>query len=212
MEYETRPTSNLFMKGLEWVAFLAYINVLWIGFTLAGVIVAGIGPATLTAFSMIRRKLRQGDHAHVFSRFKSEYKTHFKAGNIYSSLLTASVIFLYVDFRIIQALPPSPIIQAIVLPALIILTALLLVTATFAIGYYLEYQENILTSIKKAFWLSLISPVSDLVIIHAFLFLALVLTYIPAFVLFFSLSLYGFITQWIMNKAFDRIRTRKKSL
>ncbi|GAB2318264.1 YesL family protein [Alkalibacterium sp. s-m-22] len=212
MEYETRPTSNLFMKGLEWVAFLAYVNLLWIGFTLIGLIVAGIGPATITVFSMIRSKLRQGDHSHIYRKFRSEYRTHFKAGNIYFGLVTSAALFLYVDSRLIQALPPNPLIQAVVIPALIILTALLLVTATFTIGYYLEYQENILISVKKGFWLSLVSPVSDLVIIHAFLFLALVLTYIPAFILFFSISLYGFITQWIMNKAFNRIKRRKKSL
>lgn len=212
MENPSNNTTNVFMTALEWIMTLAYLNLLWVAFTLIGLFFFGIGPATISVFSLVRTKLRQGDLSHIFSKFKAEYKKHFKAGNICFWILAAVAAFLYVDIRIIQALPPSGFIQMVVLPALVALSALVIVTATFSIGYYLENNEPILTSIKQGFWVTLISPISVLVILHTFLIQFLIFSYIPAMALFFLVSLYAFITEWIMNKAFNRIKIRNKSI
>lgn len=212
MENESHHSTSLIMKGLEWIVTLAYLNLLWIGFSLIGLVFFGIGPATITVYALIRKKLRQGDLAHIFSQFKKEFRKQLNPGNVYFPIVMGVAIFLYIDMRIISVLPESNIIQLVVIPALIILTALAIVAATFTIGYYVEHDESIFKSFQQGLWLTLISPVSALIIIHALLLQFLILTYIPAFILFFSMSLYAFITEWIMNKAFNRIKTRKKSI
>ncbi|MCC5894513.1 MAG: DUF624 domain-containing protein [Alkalibacterium sp.] len=212
MENETHHSPSLFMKILEWVATLAYLNILWIAFSLLGLVVFGIGPATITVYALIRKKLRQGDLSHIFTLFRKEFRKQLNPGNIYFPIVMFVGIFLYIDMRIISVLPESMIVQMVVIPALFILTALAIVVATFTLGYYVENEESIFRSFHQGFWVTLISPVSALVIIHALLLQFLILTYIPAFILFFSMSLYAFVTEWIMNKSFNRIKRRKKSI
>lgn len=212
MENDHASPSNLLMKGLEWVVTLAYLNLLWLMFSLAGLIVAGMGPSTLAVFSLIRKKLIQGDLSHIFSQFKQEFKTYFKTGNSYFVIVFGVGLFLFTDMQIIQALPVSSVIQNIVIPALLILTALVIVVSTFTIGIMLEFESNLFKSIKKAFWIMLISPVASLVIIHAFLIQFLIISYVPAFFPFFSVTVYALLSQWMMNKAFRRMKVKKKSI
>lgn len=212
MEYQKYDSGNLLMKFLEWVMTLAYLNILWLGFTLVGFVFFGFGPATIAVYKLIRKKLRQGDLSYIFKQFRTIFKEEFKQGGIYTAMTFAAAAFLYVDFRLVAALPQSNVIQLLVIPALIILTALVIVLATFTIGSYVEYDGTVTEALKKGFWVMLISPVSFLVILHAFLLQFLIISYIPAIILFFSLTLYAFITEWIMNKAFKRIKNKKKSL
>ena len=212
MQEEQSSSSNLIMSFFEWLMTLAYLNVLWFFFTLKGFIIFGIGPATVTLFGLIRKKLKQGDLAYIYKQFKTEIEKHQSFGRKYSWLTIGIGLFLYIDMMVIRALPVSSVIQIIVIPGLLVLSALVLLVATFTIGIRLEYKDTLLISIKKAFWTTLISPVSVLVIIHAFLVQWLVLSYIPAVFPFFSISLFAFFSQWIMSKAFRRMKNKKKSL
>lgn len=212
MEYQKYDSGSGFMKALEWFVTLAYLNILWIGFTLVGFIFFGFGPATIAVYKLIRKKLKQGDLSHVFKNFRTLFKEEFKQGGIYTALVFGAAAFLYIDFRLVAALPQTTIIQILVIPALLILTALVIVVATFTVGYYAEYRGTIIEALKKGFWVTLISPISIIVILHAFLFQFLIMSYIPGLFLFFSVTFYAFITEWIMNKAFKRINAGKKSL
>ncbi|WP_423188897.1 YesL family protein [Alkalibacterium sp. f15] len=209
MEEANGGSMDMIMKALDWLVTLAYLNLLWLGFSLLGLIVLGVGPATFAVHSIVKKKLKQGDLSHIFTKFKHEFKKHFKDGNIYFGLVTAATLFIYVDIRVIQALPQNSFIQIVVLPALIILSALVLIVATFTLGIYFEFDHPLLKSIKDGFWLALISPVAGLVMVHTFLVGFLIYAYIPALMLFYSLSFYAFITQWVMSKTFKRIKKKK---
>jgi len=211
MEETNGGSSDLIMKGLDWLVTLAYLNLLWLGFSLLGLIFFGVGPATFAVHSLIKRKLRQGDLSHVFDKFKTEFKKHIKDGNIYFWIMAAVTVFIYVDMRVVQALPQNPVIQFFVIPALIVLSALVLIVSTFTLGIYFEFGDSLIKSIKDGFWLSLISPVAGLVIVHAFLIGILIFAYVPALMLFFSLSFFAFVTQWIMSRTFKRIKRKKYS-
>ncbi|MDZ7835078.1 MAG: DUF624 domain-containing protein [Alkalibacterium sp.] len=211
MEESEGGSLDLIMKGLDWLTTLAYLNLLWLGFSLLGLIFFGVGPATFAVHSLVKTKLRQGDLSHVFDKFKTEFRNHLKDGNIYFWIMAAVTLFIYVDMRVVQALPQSPVIQFFVIPALLILSALVLVVATFTLGIYFEFGDSLMKSVKDGFWLSLISPVAGLVIVHAFLIGILIFAYVPALMLFYSLSFYAFITQWIMAKTFRRIKRKKYS-
>ncbi|GEK88435.1 Uncharacterized membrane protein YesL [Alkalibacterium putridalgicola] len=211
MENAEGGSMDLIMKGFDWLATLAFLNILWLGFTLAGGILFGAGPATFAVNALVKKKLHQDDLSHVFTKFKTEFKEHFKEGNRYFWLVTAASLFIYVDIRVIQALPQNTFIQLVVLPSLLILSALVIIVATFALGIYFEFGDSVIKSLKDAFWLTLISPVAGIMIVHAFLIGLLVYAYVPALIMFYSVSSYAFVTQWIMSKTFKRIKRKKYS-
>ncbi|MFK4789649.1 DUF624 domain-containing protein [Microbacterium sp. ZW T5_56] len=65
----------------EWIWFTALINLLWIAFTLAGLIVLGAAPATVAAVALTRRRLR-GDRVRVVREFSRGWLNDFSAANI----------------------------------------------------------------------------------------------------------------------------------
>ncbi len=42
-------------KAFEWITKIAYLNLLWLGFTLLGLIIFGIFPATAATFTVARK-------------------------------------------------------------------------------------------------------------------------------------------------------------
>ncbi|MCD2497916.1 MULTISPECIES: DUF624 domain-containing protein [Microbacterium] len=65
----------------EWIWFTALINLLWVTFTVAGLIVLGAAPATVTAAALTRRRLR-GDRVRVVREFSRGWLTEFTAANV----------------------------------------------------------------------------------------------------------------------------------
>ncbi|GAA0358124.1 YesL family protein [Alkalibacterium iburiense] len=212
MQEEQTSSTNVIMAFFEWLMILAYLNLLWFFFTLKGFIVFGIGPATLALFGLIRKKLRQGDLAYIYQNFKREVDEHKTFGRPFSWLTLGVALFLYVDMMVVRALPVSELIQMGVIPALIVVSGLTVIVSTFTIGIRLEFKEDLVPAIKKGFWVTLISPITVVVILHAFLIQWLLLSYIPALFPFYSISLFAFLSQWIMTKAFRRMKNKKKSI
>lgn len=77
---------------------LAYLNILWILFTLLGAIVIGIGPATAAACSVIRQWLKGNDQMNIFPSFWKYYKETFKESILISVLYVIIGVILVVDF------------------------------------------------------------------------------------------------------------------
>lgn len=63
-----------------WVSQVAYLNLLWLAFTLLGGIVLGIMPATTALYSLIRKWLMKED-THTFDLFFSTYKAEWIRSN-----------------------------------------------------------------------------------------------------------------------------------
>lgn len=88
---------------LEWVMWLAYINLLWIGSALIGLIVFGIFPATVAMFTVIRHLLlKDTTGKQILKTFALTYKREFFKSNVIGLIFTAIGYLLYLDFLYIQ--------------------------------------------------------------------------------------------------------------
>ncbi|MGN8027436.1 DUF624 domain-containing protein [Microbacterium sp. 22242] len=65
----------------DWVLFTALINLFWLIFTVAGLVVLGAAPATVAAVTVTRRRLR-GDVVHVWREFPAVWTAEFVRGNL----------------------------------------------------------------------------------------------------------------------------------
>lgn len=82
----------------EWIARLAYLNVLWFLFTLAGMIVFSLAPATLAACSLSKKWIEKEEFP-VFTSFWQEYKASFIRANLIGWIVVAAGWFLVIDLR-----------------------------------------------------------------------------------------------------------------
>ncbi|GAA0365889.1 hypothetical protein GCM10008932_17590 [Alkalibacterium iburiense] len=76
------------MKLMTWFADMAHIQLLWIVFTLVGLVFGGFFPATVSMFALIRKRIQSGDG---FS-FNKEFWAHYKKNLVKANLLGYSIL------------------------------------------------------------------------------------------------------------------------
>lgn len=90
---------------LEWIMWLAYINLLWIVSALFGLIVFGVFPATVAMFTVIRNLLiKDATGKQIFKTFIFTYKREFLKSNAIGIIITAIGYLLYLDFLFVRNL------------------------------------------------------------------------------------------------------------
>ena len=85
------------------VVWAIKLNALWIGFTLAGGVALGIGPATLAAYSLARRRC-SGESFHALPAFTAACRREFKRGSLVVLPLVAAAIVLIGNYLFFASL------------------------------------------------------------------------------------------------------------
>jgi len=197
-------TSRLY-QACEWLTRLAYLNLLWIGFTLIGGILFGWGPSTVAMFAVTRKWLTGHIDIAVFPVFWKTFKAEFIRSNLLFLLLFTIGILLLVDFRILRVLQ----LDASFLGILLISVCLMyLITLVFAIPVYVQYQLRIWQVIKFSFLFGVSRPLHTISVGISTAVLACVYWYFPLLVLFFSGSVYALIAMFLTRKAFASMDPR----
>ncbi|WP_350275200.1 DUF624 domain-containing protein [Kribbella sp. HUAS MG21] len=146
------------------------LNALWMLFTLLGGIALGIGPATLAAYSLARR--RSSDESfHAFTAFRTAFRQEFRRGTLVVLPLVAAAVVLvgnYLYFAAVGAALPR-------LASLVALVALGLISA-YALPMAVHYDLGVRTLLPKASLIALARPASSLVL----LFVAVSIGYLSA--------------------------------
>lgn len=91
------------VRGCRWVSRLAALNLLWIGFTLLGLVVAGVMPATAAVFSVLRRWERGESDVGMVRRFWMAYREEFRRANVLGYLLAGLGYLLYTDYAVARS-------------------------------------------------------------------------------------------------------------
>ncbi|MDH5162242.1 YesL family protein [Heyndrickxia oleronia] len=177
---------------------LVYLNVLWIVFTIAGLILFGFGPATFAMLTVIRQWIRGNTDIPVFSTFWNNYKTNFKETSLIGITYLIVGIILYTDLLYVQS---------ILLRILLIMVSICyLVSFCYIFPIVAHYDWNsMLLKIKS----SLLFGISYLqYTLCLFVLLAIVLVVIllnPGLFIFFGGSVGGYIIMWMTHQVFTRI-------
>ena len=157
------------------------LNALWILFTLAGGIALGIGPATLAAYSLARR--RSSDESfHAFAAFRAAFRQEFRRGTLLVLPLVAAAVLLVGNYLYFAALGAA-------LPRLASLIALVVLglIAGYALPMAVHYDLDVRLLLPKASLLALARPASSLVL----LFVAVSIAYLSVRFAVFGVLLAG---------------------
>src|SRR5699024_9196563 len=72
---------------LEWVMWVAYLNLIWILFTIMGLVIFGWCPATTALYSTWRKLLREDGQIKVFKEFSKAFNQNFLNSNIMNIII-----------------------------------------------------------------------------------------------------------------------------
>ena len=198
---------NGWMKGLygftEWVTRLAYVNFLWVFFTLAGLGLFGFFPATVAMFAVVRKWVRKETDVPVFPLFWKTYKADFLKSNRLGLIISFAGFVLYFNFTVIEA-AVVPAFKWLYIPYVMI-TVIYILTLLYIFPVFVHFNMKIKEVVKNAFILMAVSPLvtcSMVVLTGALCFLFL---QFPGVIPFFSGSLIAILLMFLSNNLLQKI-------
>lgn len=186
----------------SWVIRLAYLNFLWLAFTLLGLGIVGFAPATAAMFAVTRRWVLGEREVEIFDIFRRAYRADFIKANMLGYLLLLLGAALYLDVRL---LPRHGGVIGVLLGALAVGlmiafgVALLYLPALFA-----QFQLRTLQYLKWSLAIGLAHPLLTLVMAAGVVGIYLFLLHggAPALVVVLGGSLPALLLSWGAQKAF----------
>lgn len=192
---------------LEWITRFAYINILWIFFSLVGGILLGLFPATIAMFSLIRQWLQGNSDLPVFKSFWQYYKSEFFKSNrlgviIYmvSLIFIFNIFFLQANIGELLTWTYTPLLAGFLL---------FIILLFYIFPTYVHFDLKVSQIFKNAFLMMLVSPMHTFLILISLGAFYFIVSAIPALGLAFGASFYCFITMWFALDAFDKIDKKK---
>lgn len=201
-------TSSVIYSILEWITRFAYVNLLWILFSLLGVIIVGFFPSTIAMFAIVRDWIRGDTEKPVFKTFWNYFKAEFWKSNRLGILLMVIVCIIGIDLWYIQ-INLNELLTWTYTP-LFAFMVLFLLFLFYIFPAFVHYDLKLLQLIKNAFLIMLINPIHTILIVLCLGSLYFVMHAVPALAFIFGGSSYAFITMWLCLHAFNKIQRKQE--
>ncbi|WP_413775097.1 YesL family protein [Gracilibacillus pellucidus] len=183
---------------------LAYVNLLWVCFTLLGLLFFGIFPATIAVLDTIRKWNIRNEHT-ISLDFIHTYKREFLKSNLYGwgwTLFTTLLIIGLAHFVVS--------IQHYFQFIIIGFACILLIISIYFPLLYIHYRLTVKNYIKTAFALTFLYPHFTLLIIVSLLFCYMLFLFIPGLIPFFLVSLPAWMTVSVSLYLFNKLETQAR--
>jgi uncharacterized membrane protein YesL len=202
-------TRNALYSIMEWITRFAYINILWILFSLVGGIILGFFPSTIAMFAIVRDWLRGNTDLPIFKTFWRYFKKEFWKSNRLGLVIMAIVLLIGIDIWYIQInLSDLFIWTSIPLFAFMLL---FLIFLFYIFPSFVHYDLKIVQLIKNALLIMLINPLQTFLIVLCLGSLYFVMNFLPALAFIFGGSSYAFITMWVCLHAFNKVQRKQEN-
>jgi uncharacterized membrane protein YesL len=204
--------NKLSMSGLftltEWIARFAYVNLLWIGFSVLGLVVFGFFPATVSMFTVIRKWIMGESDIPVFRTFWNTFKKEFLRSNGLGIVLTLLGGLILFDLYYMKV-DNGNFLQLTHIPLYLLIFAILL-TVLYIFPVYVHYNVKFIQLFKNAFYLMLINPISNFIMLSGVAATIFVMSVIPGLFIFFGGSITAGIITASCYLAFQKIEKKQK--
>ena len=194
----------------EWIYRLAYINILWILFSIIGLGIAGIFPATLAMFSLIRKWILGETDFPIFQTYWKYYKENFIQSNLIGIIFTMIGFIIYIYLQFIEATADS-LFMYIHIPLYIFIFIMFLVFI-YVPPVFAHYQVSIVQLFKNAFIIMMMNPLNNVFIVVSVVVTYRLLAYFPVSLLFFGISIIAYIIMWTCLRSFYKFERRQEKL
>ncbi|PGY07056.1 hypothetical protein COE25_25650 [Bacillus sp. AFS031507] len=194
----------------EWIMRLAYVNLLWFLFSLAGLVLLGIMPATVALFTIVRKWQLKETDLPIWKTFLSVYKQEFKKSNGLGICIGLSGVFIIFDFLYLRTVGGA--LQFTLFIPLLIITGFYVLTLAYIFPVYVHFELKTLDYIKNAFFLSVLNLHMTVLMLAASAAIIFLNLYQTSFIPFFSAATIAWILMFGGNYCFNRVGARQKKV
>ncbi|MBT2758869.1 YesL family protein [Mesobacillus foraminis] len=205
---ELKGLTGKFYRVSEFIMNLAYINLLWIFFSLAGGVILGWAPSTVAMFTVIRKWIMKEEELKITKTWWQTYKAEFVKANALGYVLLAIGFVLIVNFRFFHA--QEGLVFLVLQTFTVFIIFLFLLTCIYIFPAYVHYHLKFFQYFNQAMIIGLIRPLYSAVIIAALLIISYILFTLPGLVPFYGVSLAGFIITVLVCQCFARMEQQSQ--
>lgn len=199
-------TNNFIYHVTEWITRFAYLNLLWLSFTVVGGVLFGFFPATIAMFAVTRQWLKGNTDKPILQSFWQYYRKDFLKSNLLGLFIVIIAIIIIADILYIKANNNEFLTWTYIpLFAFMLLFTMLLF---YIFPTFVHYELKVGQVIKNATLIMLINPINTLLIFLCLVPLFFIMKTFPALLFIFGGSSYAFITMWISLQAFSRAQIK----
>ncbi|MCM3705598.1 MULTISPECIES: YesL family protein [Cytobacillus] len=199
-------TLNKLFSICEWIMKLAYVNLLWLLFTVAGLVVFGFMPATVSLFTIVRKWQMKETDVPLWNTFLSTYKREFIKSNLLGFMLNIWTGIILLDWHFVKGLEGS--IQMVFFVPLLIISVLYFCTLMHIFPLYVHYDLGVTEYIKNSCLLGILKLHMSLILTASAGSIIILFLYSPAFIPFFSAVSVSWILMFGGMYNFKRIEER----
>lgn len=194
-------------RGSEWIMRLAYLNILWVLFMIAGLGVFGFFPSTAAMFAVTRKWMMGETEEPIFRTFWKAYKKDFVQVNLIGLILLMIGFFLYFDLRFAQA---QQGFVAILRYFFLGLLFFYFIMTLYIFPVFSHYKLKTIEYIKYAFIIAIGKPVQTFLMIAGSIVIYYLLRFIPGLIPLFSGSLISVVLMWGAARSFPKLINNKE--
>ncbi|EKN65200.1 hypothetical protein BABA_21186 [Neobacillus bataviensis LMG 21833] len=195
---------------MEWITRFFVLQLIWILFSFAGLIIGGIFPATFTMFAISRKWIHKQTEFPIFRTFWELYRTSFVKTNLLGWVITATGFSLYYYYQLLKG--PEDMMGTVLLIVVWIMGILYLMTVLFIMPVYVHFDIKLVNVAKYALIIAIGNPFHVLSMAALVVGFSMVIILIPGLIPFFSFSLLAFGLMWLANTAFTSMERKTAKL
>jgi uncharacterized membrane protein YesL len=193
----------------EWITRFVYINLLWIGFSLIGLIILGFFPATVSMFTVIRKWLMGETEIPIFQTFFSTFKKEFVKSNLLGLIVIIIGGLIVLDLVYMRN-NGSSFTKAIHIPLYMFIFTFAL-TSFYLFPVYVHYDLKLFQVIKNSFFIMLLNPITNLIMLISLVTIFFVIKAISGIGFFFGGSISATVIMSACFMAFKKLDQKSKT-
>ncbi|MCR2823074.1 YesL family protein [Lederbergia panacisoli] len=190
----------------QWIMRLAAVNGLWILFTIFGLFVGGIFPATVAALGVSRKWIMGEQELKLWKTFKQIYFQEFAGANILGWILLVVGGLLYLNYKVLAEAAGEILFIIPFMFYLILFFYCIIILWTFPL--LVHYKASWFQHLRNALIIGLskihYTAASGLVIVGVIFFSL----EFPGMIPFFSISIAALGCMWFSLQIFQKMDTR----
>ncbi|MFB3160028.1 YesL family protein [Neobacillus sp. 179-J 1A1 HS] len=187
----------------KWITHFAYMNFLWVLFTILGGVVFGIIPSTVTMFAIARKMAMGEEDIPVFKTFWGTYRLEFLRSNLLGLILTVIGLVWYFDLHFFRQFEGS--IYTIMNYAMMILGMVFFILLIYVFPVYVHYDLKLYQYLTYALKIGFLRPASVIFMFVGTLCTYYFLIYLPGLIPLFGITFFVYFNMWIAFKSFQNI-------
>ena len=179
----------------------SYLNFLWIGFSLLGLGILGIFPATSALVSVLRKWFIENERVKISSEFIHYYKKDFWKSNGLGYFFLILAIVLWADYLFIRSIANLGMFALGYVALVLLAFSLLSLCVLFPI--YSHYQLSFFQYVKQALLFPMTNLLSMVILAASLFCIQFLFNSLPGLILFIGISFPAFVIMKIIFPIFQ---------